>query len=170
MRWILDACTLIYLVKAKLYTRFMDLTQEEVVIDSNVYNEVVVEGKKNQYEDAEEAEKLLNKYRIPVISIDISKEIKQFHDPGETSCYILAKERGVCLTSDDRAYKKFFQHNQQVVRIDSYFFNKILQGLITESEFLDILKRLELISATKAKSILFFIKQLKNLKEDSNND
>ncbi|MHA1291763.1 MAG: hypothetical protein ACTSQJ_03730 [Promethearchaeota archaeon] len=170
MRWILDACTLIYLVKAKLFNRFMEFTSEQVVIDTSVYNEVVVKGKENQYQDAHEAERLLNKYKIPVISIDISEEIERFCDPGETSCYLLAKERGICLTSDDKAYKKFISYNQKAVRTDTYFFNKVLQGIIDELEFLDILKRLELISATKAKSILFFMEQLKNLKEVKSND
>ena len=74
MRWILDACTLIYLVKAKLFTRFMELVNIPVIIDSSVFQEVVIEGKAKNYHDAIEAEKILNNNRIPVISIDITKD------------------------------------------------------------------------------------------------
>ena len=111
MRWILDACTLIYLIKAKIFTKFMELINYPVVIDSSVYQEVVIDGKANNYPDAIEAEKLLNNYRIPIISIDVSKELFRFVDPGETSCYLLGMEDGICLTSDDRAYRKFMKEN-----------------------------------------------------------
>ena len=99
MRWILDACTLIYLIKAKLFKQFIDLVKYPVVIDSNVNQEVVIDGKTNNYSDAFEAEALLNEFRIPIISIDISKDLYRFSDPGETSCFLLAIEQGVCITS-----------------------------------------------------------------------
>ena len=113
MRWILDACTLIYLIKTDMFSKFMTLVEFPVVIDSSVYQEVVVYGKKNKYPDANDAEISLNEFKIPVISIDISEELFRFRDPGETSCYILAKEDGICLTSDDRAYKKFIKEEQK---------------------------------------------------------
>lgn len=170
MRWILDACTLIYLVKAKLFTKFMDLVRYSVVIDSSVYQEVVIEGKKMNYPDASEAEKFLNNFKIPVISIDVSRDINRFIDPGETSCYILTKEDGICLTSDDRAYKKLLGENLQVMRIDSFYFNKFKQDDITQTEFIKILKKLESVSATKPKSILFFMEKLQKRKEVKKND
>ena len=172
MRWILDACTLIYLIKTKLFSKFMTLVEYPVVIDSSVYKEVVTNGKANNYLDASEAEVSLNKFKISVISIDISEDLYRFRDSGEASCYILTKEDGICLTSDDRAYKKFKKEEQKVMRMDSFYFEKLNQNRITEKEFIEILKKLESVNATKPKSILFFlenIQQNKN-KKVKNND
>jgi len=170
MRWILDACTLIYLIKAKLFSKFMDLAKHPVVIDTSVYQEVVINGKVKNYLDASEAESSLSKFKIPVISIDVSEELNRFIDLGETSCYILAKEDGICLTSDDRAYKKFFSENLKVMRVDTFYFEKLNQNQINEAEFIGILKKLEFINATKPKSILFFMEKLQQKKEAKNND
>lgn len=166
MRWILDACTLIYLIKAKLFRQFIDLVDFPVVIDSSVYQEVVIEGKVNNYPDAIEAEALLNEFRIPIISIDVFKELFRFVDPGETSCYLLAIEGGVCLTSDDRAYQKFLNENLNVMRIDTFYFEKFNQNQIKKQEFLIILNKLESVNATKSKSILFFMKKLQEKEDD----
>ena len=170
MRWILDSCTLIYLIKAKLFSEFMDLIKFPLVIDSSVYEEVVIKGKAKNYPDANEAESALNKFKIPVISIDISQELNRFNDPGETSCYILAKEDGICLTSDDRAYKKFLSEDLKVMRVDSFYFEMVNQNRIGENKFINILKKLEIFNATKAKSILFFMEKLKRRRDESKND
>ncbi len=165
MRWILDACTLIYLIKTDLFSKFMNLTKYSVVIDSSVYQEVVIKGKAGSFPDASTAEISLNKFKIPVISIDITEELAQFRNPGESSCYILAKEEGVCLTSDDRAYKKFLNAGQKVLRLDSFYFEKLNQNKLTKAEFINILKKLESINATKPKSILFFMEKLQKRRE-----
>jgi hypothetical protein len=161
MRWILDSCTLIYLIKANLFESFIKLVEYPVVIDSSVYNEVVIDGKAKGYSDAFDAEKSLKKLRIPMISIDVSSNLDLFRDPGETSCYILAKDEGICLTSDDRAYKKFIKQGQDVIRLDTFYFQKFMDDILSEKDFLKILGRLEAINATKPKSILFFMKKLK---------
>jgi len=166
MRWILDACTLIYLIKAKLFRQFIDLVDFPVVIDSSVYQEVVIEGKVNNYPDAIEAEALLNEFRVPIISIDVSKDLFRFVDPGETSCYLLAIEGGICITSDDRAYQKFLNANLEVIRIDTFYFEKFNQNQIKKQEFLIIMNKLESVNATKPKSILFFMKKLQEKGDD----
>lgn len=166
MRWILDACTLIYLVKAKLFKNFMELVEFPVVIDSNVYQEVVINGKANNYPDAIEAEEILNENRVPVISIDVSKDLFRFIDPGETSCYLLAKEEGICLTSDDKAYKKFINENLKAMRIDNFYFEKLNQNRLNKTDFLIILNKLESVNATKPKSILFYMKKLQEMEEN----
>ncbi|MFW9988277.1 MAG: hypothetical protein ACFFC3_06455 [Candidatus Odinarchaeota archaeon] len=166
MRWILDACTLIYLIKAKLFDNFMEIVEFPVVIDSSVYEEVVINGKANKYPDAFEAEEILNKNRIPVISLDVSKDLFRFTDPGETSCYLLAIEEGICLTSDDRAYKKFLNENLKAMRIDNFFFEKLNQKRIKKKDFLLILSKLESINASKPKSILFYMKKLQEMEEN----
>ena len=168
MRWILDACTLIYLIKAKLFKQFIELVKYPVVIDSNVYQEVVIEGKANNYSDAFEAESLLNEFRIPIISIDVSKDLYHFIDSGETSCFLLAVEQGICITSDDRAYRKLWNENVQVIRLDTFYYEKYRQNQINKKEFLFILNKLESIYATKAKSILFFMNKLQEMEEDKN--
>ena len=166
MRWILDACTLIYLIKAKLFNDFMEIVDFPVVIDSSVYQEVVINGKANNYPDAFEAEEILNEYRVPVISIDVSKDLFRFIDPGETSCYLLAIEEGICLTSDDKAYKKFLNENLNAMRIDNFYFEKLNQNGLNKADFLQILNKLESVNATKPKSILFYMKKLQEMEEN----
>ena len=166
MRWILDACTLIYLVKANLFKMFMNVVSNPVVIDSSVFKEVIIEGKEHHFPDAFEAESLLNEFHVPVISIDVSNELFRFVDPGETSCYILAKEEGICITSDDRAYRKFHQANLDAMRIDSFFYLKFQRNNITKLQFLEILNKLESIYATKPKSVLFYLQKIQNIEED----
>ena len=166
MRWILDACTLIYLIKAKLFNHFMEIVEFPVVIDSSVYQEVVIYGKANNYPNAVEAEEILNENRVPVISIDVSKDLFRFIDPGETSCYLLAIEEGICLTSDDKAYKKFLNENLKAMRIDNFYFEKLNQNQLKKTEFLLVLNKLESVNATKPKSILFYMKKLQE-REDN---
>ncbi|MCK4779488.1 MAG: hypothetical protein KAT57_04840 [Candidatus Lokiarchaeota archaeon] len=166
MRWILDACTLIYLIKAKLFNHFMEIVEFPVVIDSSVYQEVVINGKANNYPDAVEAEEILNENRVPVISIDVSKDLFRFIDPGETSCYLLAIEEGICLTSDDKAYKKFLNENLKAMRIDNFYFEKLNQNQLKKTEFLLVLNKLESVNATKPKSILFYIKKIQEMEEN----
>ena len=166
MRWILDACTLIYLIKAKIFNHFIEMVEFPVVIDSSVYQEVVINGKANKYPDAIEAEEFLNENRIPVISVDVSKEISRFIDPGETSCYLLAQEEGICLTSDDKAYKKFLNENLKAMRIDNFYFEKLNQNRLKKKDFLLILNKLESVNATKPKSILFYMKKLQKMEEN----
>ena len=166
MRWILDACTLIYLIKAKLFNHFMEIVEFPVVIDSSVYQEVVINGKANNYPDAIEAEEILNENRVPVISIEVSKDLFRFIDPGETSCYLLAMEEGICLTSDDKAYKKFLNENLKAMRIDNFYFEKLNQNRLTKKDFLRILNKLESVNATKPKSILFYMKKLQEMEEN----
>jgi len=166
MRWILDACTLIYLIKAKLFNHFIKIVEFPVVIDSSVYQEVVVNGKANNYPDAIEAEEILNENRIAVISIDVSKELFRFIDPGETSCYLLALEEGICLTSDDKAYKKFINENLKAMRIDNFYFEKLNQNRLKKKDFLLTLNKLESVNATKPKSILFYMKKLQEMEEN----
>jgi len=144
----------------------MEIVEFPVVIDSSVYQEVVIYGKANNYPDAVEAEEILNENRVPVISIDVSKDLFRFIDPGETSCYLLAIEEGICLTSDDKAYKKFLNENLKAMRIDNFYFEKLNQNQLKKTEFLLVLNKLESVNATKPKSILFYIKKIQEMEEN----
>jgi len=144
----------------------MEIVDFPVVIDSSVYQEVVINGKANNYPDAFEAEEILNENRVPVISIDVSKDLFRFIDPGETSCYLLAIEEGICLTSDDKAYKKFLNENLNAMRIDNFYFEKLNQNRLKKTDFLLILNKLESVNATKPKSILFYMKKLQEMEEN----
>jgi len=144
----------------------MEIVEFPVVIDSSVYQEVVINGKANNYPDAIEAEEILNENRVPVISIEVSKDLFRFIDPGETSCYLLAMEEGICLTSDDKAYKKFLNENLKAMRIDNFYFKKLNQNRLTKKDFLLILNKLESVNATKPKSILFYMKKLQEMEEN----
>ena len=111
MEYILDANTLIYLVKLNLHEEFIKLIDTgKIIIDSSVYDEVVVKGIKNNYPDAHVAKKFLQQHQISVIPIDISNDLHKFRDAGETSCALLALHEDsnrICITSDIRALKKF---------------------------------------------------------------
>ena len=89
MRWILDANTLISLVKTKLQDRFKSLSKHEIVIDTSVYKETVLVGLKHGYIDATRIKGFLEKNRIPIIPVDVSAKLHIFKDAGETSCFLL---------------------------------------------------------------------------------
>ncbi len=148
MRWILDSNSLIYLIKADLEDLFYKLTEKDIVIDTSVFHEVVEVGIKKKYPVAERAKNFLERYRIPIISIDISSELGKFRDPGETSCYLLTKKEGVCISSDVRATKKFSQFNLSWMQLDTFFYQNCLNKKILMNEFEEILEKLEKVQAT----------------------
>jgi hypothetical protein len=156
MRWILDACTLIYLAKANLFDRFMQLSSMDVVIDSSVYEEAVRDGKDLHYPDAVLIEAALAKHNIAAISIDVKPHLEKFKDNGETSSYILASSDGVCVTTDKKARAKFKGFGVPALKLDQYFFQSFETGTVTASEFLDIVKRLESINAIDTKLVIFY--------------
>ena len=65
MEYILDANTLIYLVKLNFHEEFIKLVDNgKIIIDSSVYDEVVVKGIKNNYPDAHVAKKFLQQHQL----------------------------------------------------------------------------------------------------------
>lgn len=154
MRWIFDACTLIYLVKSELFEKFHLLSDYTICIDSSVYNEVVTEGKAHEFDDALIVEKVLKTFKIPIIPVEIGKFLETFRDPGETSTFLLAKEDGVGVTSDRRAYTKFRQRNARVIKLEQFFFQKYLEEKIDILEFMRVLKKLEEVWAITSKDYL----------------
>ncbi len=161
MRWILDANALVYIVKAKLTDSFIDLTNKDVVIDTSVYQEAVVDGIAQNHIDALEVKKFLERNQIPSIPVDISNDIGRFKDAGETSCFLLARQEGICLTSDTRAFKKFKNQGVSCMQPDIFFLTKFLEKRIGEVDLeraLDALlevyattseRKLEILSAIK---------------------
>jgi hypothetical protein len=84
---------------------------------------------------------------------------------------MLGKSEGICITSDDRAFKKMIKQNIKTVRLDTFFFEKYCQNQISEKEFMQILNLLKNIDATKTQSILFFLEQIeKKIKEKNANE
>ena len=138
MRFILDANALIYLVKT-------DLAQE---------------GIENKYPDAYIAKDFLEKNQIPIIPVDIKSELPKFRDPGETSCYILAKEEGVCISSDVRANKKLKNLNVAFLELDTFFYNQLMKKTISKKRFIEILNDLKLVNGTSANRISVFLELL----------
>ena len=165
MRWILDACSLISLVQAEQFNFFTSLVQYPIVIDTSVFTEVVVRGKECQCPDAEKAEFLLKKYKIPIIPLDISKDLHLFRDPGETSCFILGKESGITITADRRAYQKFRKYQIPVVKIDQFFFQKFQNKQMNSDKFLSIIKTLEKVHAISLVEYYNFKKIVQNTGE-----
>ena len=162
MRFILDANALIYLVKAGLSQEFFDLTEDDVVIDKSVYNEVVEKGMEKKYPDAYNTKDFLEKNQIPIIPIDIKSDLSKFRDPGETSCYILAKKEGICISSDIRANKKFKNLNVAFMELDTFFYNQFLKKKIDKKRFINILNELKGVYGTSANRISVFMELLQN--------
>ena len=160
MRYILDACVLIYLIKANLTNEFINLCENDMVIDKEVYNEVVEQGKENNYPDAIIAEHFLINNKIPIIPTDIKKFIHLFRDAGETSCFILAQDTGTCITTDKRAFNKFVNQSVSVVRLDTFFYKKCLNRQYSKDVIISFLDKLLSVYATNSERYATFIKLL----------
>ena len=160
MRYILDASVLIYLIKANLTKEFIDLCENDMVIDKEVYNEVVEQGKENNYPDAIIAENFLINNKIPIIPTDIRKFIHLFRDAGETSCFILAQDNGTCITTDKRAFNKFLTQSVSVVRLDTFFYKKCLNKKYSNEFIIRLLDKLLSVYATNSERYATFIKLL----------
>lgn len=160
MNFILDANTIIYLIKSNLQENFMEYHKKsQIFIDTSIYTEVVENGLNNNYPDAIAAKEFLQNYKIPIISIDVSKQIHKFRDAGETSCAILAlnkKTEGVCISSDKKAIKKYAMHNIPYAQLDTVYYNLFLKEKLKEEEFFSILYKLEEIYAINPERIMFF--------------
>ena len=162
MRFILDANALIYLVKTGLSQEFLNLTEDDVVIGKNVYNEVVEKGMENKYPDAYNAKDFLEKNQIPIIPVDIKSDLSKFRDPGETSCYILAKKEGICISSDIRTNKKFKNLNVAFIELDTFFYNQLFKKRIDKKRFINILNELKGVNGTSANRISVFMELISN--------
>lgn len=161
MDLILDANPFIYLCKTNLFQRFMALTSNSIQIDTSVYKEVVEDGIKLNYPDAFIAKKFIEDFKIPIIPIDITNDLVYFRDPGETSCYLLGKQGGICITTDLQAKKKMKQLGIDSLQLDEFFFNLGLEKKIQVEEFEFIMSKLEKVYATTLSRSIFLIKELK---------
>ena len=162
MRFILDANTLIYLVKANLSQEFINLIDNEIIIDKSVYNEVVEKGIENNYPDAYLVESFLEVNQIPIIPVNITSELSKFRDPGETSCYILAKSEGLCISSDIRAIKKFNNFQIPCIQLDTFFYKQFLNKKIRRNKCISILRDLKNVNGTSANRISIFFELILN--------
>ena len=167
MRIILDANSLIYMIKTNLFIRFTELTSNPIVIDTSVYKEVVEDGIAKNYPDAYIAQKYLKDFEIEIIPIDITDELPLFRDPGETSCYLLALDAGVCLTSDRKAIKKMIHFGIEPISIDEYFYNLCLNNYLPLKELEVILKKFEGVYASSKERRAFFLNNIKNYKGEN---
>ena len=134
----------------------MHLTNVDVVIDSSVYEETVLQGKEHDYPDAFMIENTLAEYRIASIFIDVKPHLEKLKDKGETSCYILASSDGTCVTTDKKAYAKFKGFGVSALKLDQYFYQAFESGSLTKIEFLDILEQLESVNAIDAKMMVLY--------------
>ncbi|MHA1168276.1 MAG: hypothetical protein ACTSP4_07355 [Candidatus Hodarchaeales archaeon] len=163
---ILDANSLIYLIKTNLQDLFHELTNKNVVIDTSVYEEVVENGIRLGYPDAVQAKNFLEKYLVPIIPINISTEINKFRDAGETSCFILAKKEGICISSDIRACKKFASYGIPSMQLDFFFYNQLLNMRIDENKFIYLLDRLEDVCATTTERKYHLLMLISKMKKE----
>lgn len=161
MRWILDANALIYLIKAHLADIFIELANNNVVIDSSVYKEAVDDGIVQNHVDALDLKKFLERKQVPSIPVDISNDLGRFKDAGETSCYILAKQDGVCVTSDTRALKKYKNEGVPCMQPDIFFLTQFLEKKIDKKRLEDVLDALIHVRATTAERKLEILSTIK---------
>jgi hypothetical protein len=170
MRWILDSNCLIYLSKSFLTDSFIELARDPIVIDKSVYEEVVEEGIKLGYSDASQIASTLQKHNVPIIPIDIQTDLYKFGDPGETSCFLLANQEGICITCDKRATKKFTQYGILWMQLDNFFFQQYLNKKIALDKLLNILDKLEGVFATTPERKAVFLKSILMPKEEKENE
>ncbi|MBN2154219.1 MAG: hypothetical protein JW839_22380 [Candidatus Lokiarchaeota archaeon] len=136
------------MVKAKLSDAFIELTNKDVVIDTSVYKEAVDDGIAQHHIDAMDVKKFLERYQIPSIPVDVSNDIERFKDAGETSCFLLARQEGICLTSDTRALKKYRNQGVSCMQPDIFFLTKYLEKKISEIDLERALDALMQVYAT----------------------
>ncbi len=162
MRLILGANALIYLVKTNLAQEFFNLAEDELIIDKSVYNEVVEMGMESKYPDAYNAKDFLEKNQVPIIPVEIESELYKFRDPGEASCYILAKKDGACISSDIRANKKFKNLKVAFMELDTFFYHQFLKKRIDKKRFINILNDLKEVNGTSSNRISVFLELISN--------
>ena len=109
----------------------------------------------------------LKDFKIEVIPTDITEELPLFRDPGETSCYLLAQDSGICLTSDRKAIKKMIHLGIEPISIDEYFYNLCLNNYLPLKELEVILKKFEGVYASTKDRSAIFLQNIKRLKEES---
>ena len=163
MRWILDANSLIYLTKAGLTQKFVDLADFNTVIDKEVYHEVVERGKECNKPDSDQADRYLKNNNIPIIPVNIERDIMHFKDAGEASCYVLAKSEGVCITNDVRAMKKFRSRQVDTMPFEIFFGKRYREGRLSETEFEGILEELVKVNALTPERKIFALKKNQDL-------
>ncbi|OLS13560.1 MAG: hypothetical protein RBG13Loki_2811 [Promethearchaeota archaeon CR_4] len=159
MRWILDANSLIYLTRAGLTQKFVDLADFQTVIDKEVYHEVVERGKDRNKPDSDQADQYLKTNNIPIIPVNIDRVIGHFKDPGEASCFVLAKSEGVCVTNDIRAIKKFRAQQVDAMPFEIFFGRRYREGRLPGAEFERILEELVKANALTQERKIFTLKK-----------
>jgi hypothetical protein len=135
MKFVLDSCILINLVKTNTFEQLKNLV-DEIVIDSHVFEEVVTNGKLYGYKDAFEADLLIKKYKIQIINVDISNDIKFLKDPGETSTFLLINN-SVGLTSDIGVFKKISRRKENILMIVAFIIACFHLKKITREKLID---------------------------------
>ncbi|HME55087.1 MAG TPA: hypothetical protein VKM55_22970 [Candidatus Lokiarchaeia archaeon] len=166
MRWILDANTLIYLIKANLQDKFLQLIHDPAIIDSSVHEEVVERGIAQGHLDAIAAKRFLEENQIPIIPVDVSNDITYFKDVGEASCYNLTKQSGTCITSDTRAIKKLKTTGASCMQLDIFFLTKFLEHSIDEITLENTLDDLLHVNATTPERKMEILKKTRTIKTE----
>ena len=108
-----NASPLMYLSKLNKLSLVKNLFKE-IVIPKEVYDEVVVNGKKGRFLDAYKVEKAINESWIKIKEIEIEKEFEEFSseiDIGEIAVICLAKKIKPYLVLIDDASARTIAEN-----------------------------------------------------------
>jgi hypothetical protein len=124
-----------------------------------VYHEVVERGKVRNKPDSDQADQYLKDNNIPIIPVNIARDIMHFKDAGEASCYVLAKSEGVCITNDIRAMKKFRSRQVDAIPFEIFFGKRYREGRLSETEFEGILEELVKVNALTQERKIFALKK-----------
>jgi len=117
------------------------------IISEQVYEEVVIEGKKRLHQDAFEIERLIEAKKIKVISI----QLKESNDlgKGELSTYKIAENN--IIVSDDRKFLSFLQNENKPFIVPAHFIAALAQKrMISKKEGIGALNRIKKLITTES--------------------
>src|SRR3989338_8716 len=141
-----NASPLMYLSKLNKLNLMKELFKE-IIIPKEVYDEVVVEGKKARFLDAYKVEKAVEDGWIKVKEVDIEKEFDEFSseiDIGEIAVICLAKKMKPSLVLiDDASARTIAESLGFNVKGTLYVLLKAYKNkLITKGEVKDLVNRI----------------------------
>jgi len=129
-------------------------------IDTHVYSESVEKAREKYPINSEQIQKLLESNAISIIPVDISNVLPLFHDPGESSCFILSQRGSITITNDLTAIKKFNQNGHDVIQLPDIYYYLYQNHKISLTYYDEALKKLSAIGAISPKIHLFYYQKI----------
>lgn len=146
---ILDSDGLIKLNKAGILDKFLSVF--ECLIPKEVYEETVIKGKEELYNDAFELEMILKLMKVDIIEFTFDEKadslIREITGLGKGEIAVLHlffKNKDAVILSDDRRFLTFLEkHRIPFITPGNVLLYLVRKGIIDVSEGLDKLERLK---------------------------